>query len=154
MATYACVLGFFHYADKKSQELHRKQRACLETARKAHPDVARVHAMLSWMYGDEVRYGFNTRKGDDPRARAFRSAVMAVELDPGDAISHYYVDEALYLSGRDNVASVHFDRAIELNPNDAEMLASFAWRRGREGKWEVAEKYAFRAMALSPKHSD
>jgi len=44
------------------------------------------------------------------------------------------------------------ERAIELNPNDAFVLADLGTWMGYAGQWEQAKEWVSRAMQLNPKH--
>lgn len=150
-AAYHCMLRFYDYVANKSAKAHFLQRECLEATVKRRPDQARPWAMLSWIYGDEIRYGLNPR-GTDAAKRALEAARTAVTLVPDDAFNLQYLAEAQILSRMDKLAEYNLAKAIELNPNDADLAATFAWQLAYMGKWQDAADYANKALQLSPAH--
>lgn len=152
VAMYQCTLRFYEYTAQKSAKSHLEQRRCLENVTTALPDQSRPWAMLSWVYGDEVRYGFNAAPGRNSKELALEAAKRALELAPLDSFSHQYMAEALLLNRQDKLAERHWQRALVLNPNDTEILASLAWHSAFHGDWDLAEKFALKAMTLNPFH--
>ena len=59
MEDYLCVLQAYDYSRHKSAEQHAAVRACLEQVTEHSPGYSPAWAKLSWMYGDEERFGFN-----------------------------------------------------------------------------------------------
>lgn len=153
-AAYRCMLRFYDYAAQKSSQSHLKQRRCLEDVTHTMPNNARAWAMLSWIYGDELRFGYNRRTDGDPAKRSLDAAKRAHDLASNDAFTHQYIAEALFLNGDDDLAMAHLERAIVLNPNDAEVLASAGWQYAYRGDWELAEKFAEKAKILTPGHAN
>ncbi len=78
--SYQCLLGYYGYSEKESRSLHLKLRSCLENSTQRDPSYARIWAVLSWLYGDEVRHGYNSLPKS--RERALEAALKAVDLDP------------------------------------------------------------------------
>lgn len=128
MGDYLCLVDFFAYSLEKSAEEHSKIRNCLEDITRRSPRYSAAWAALSWMYGDEERYGFN-RKADSerPLMRARNAAEIAVESNPMSAMAHQYLAIALYSLGDDAGFRVAAERSLELNPNNSETLAGMGW---------------------------
>lgn len=153
MPDYYCLLSFYDYARSKSAEKHGHARDCLKAAVDRSPGWSMGWAALSWIYGDEVRYGYNPEAAASPASeRALKSAQNAVEADPYNATAHVYLSNAYFLAGRDREAVRHAEHALDINPNDSEALISAAnilmvlenSARGRD----LAEK----AITLNPGH--
>lgn len=150
---YLCVLEAYRYSRAKTQSEHFRVRACLEDVTTRSPGYSPAWAKLSWMYGDEARFGFNQRLGEAPAfERAKIAAERAVTADTGSAMAHQYLAIALFHLGEDAAFRASAERALQLNPNNSEILADFgrnlvlldASLRGRE----MSEK----AIALNPGH--
>lgn len=150
---YVCVLRFYSYARHKTAQAHGEVRDCLETVVDRSPDYATGWAALSWMYGDEERYGFNTRPGvPSPAKRSLAAAEKAVSVDPYNAMAHEYLAIAHFLN--DNPSGFHsaLKVSLQLNPNDSEALASFGWSEIVLGNTDAGKTMVERAIAINPGH--
>ena len=152
-SAYGCVLGFFAYQQEESEVKHLETRECLERTLKKEPGYARAWAALSWIYVDEYRHGFNQKTGDSPAIdRAYVAARKAVVLDPEDAFNHRRLAAVLTTRGDLRAGQGAIEKAVELNPNDADVLAHFGWNLKQLGNWSEAYLYARKAMRLNPGH--
>jgi TolB-like protein len=150
---YLCVLSAYDYSRAKTEAQHLKVRACLEDVTVRSPGYAPAWAKLSWMYGDEARFGFNQRLNDPPAfVRAKEAAKKAVAADASAAMAHQYLAIALFHLGEDAEFRVEAEKALELNPNNSEILADFGRNLilldGSPRGLEMSEK----AIALNPGH--
>ena len=71
LEAYACTLRFYGYRSALSPASHAAVRTCLERAVARFPSYATAWAMLSMLYLDEDRFGFNptARFADGDAAR-------------------------------------------------------------------------------------
>ncbi|HEV7691509.1 MAG TPA: hypothetical protein VGO52_11820 [Hyphomonadaceae bacterium] len=150
---YLCVLSAYDYSRAKTEAQHLKVRACLEDVTARSPGYAPAWAKLSWMYGDEARFGFNQRLNDPPAfVRAKEAAKKAVAADASAAMAHQYLAIALFHLGEDDEFRVEAQKALDLNPNNSEILADFGRNLilldGSPRGLEMSEK----AIALNPGH--
>ena len=87
---YLCVLRGYDYSRAKTREKHAEVRACLEEVVKHSPGYSPAWAKLSWMYGDEVRFGFNPLIADPPPfARAREAAEKALAANSSSAMATF-----------------------------------------------------------------
>lgn len=150
LSPYKCTLGYYIYANNKNEESHAKIRDCLEKTLEDIPEYSSAWGWLSWMYGDEYRYGFNPR-GDksDIIKRAVDAAQKAVLEDPDNARAHAFVAVAARLIGDDELVRHHIKISLLLNPYDAEILANAAWRYAEIGEWESGKALAEQALSMT-----
>jgi len=151
-SAYRCMRGFFDYVAHKSQEAHKKQRSCLEEIVKNYPDTARAWAKLAWIYGDEIRFNYNQRPGNDAIKRSLVAARKGADIDPTDSFVLAHLAQSLELDGQYDLAAEHLEKALKLNPNDTELLASTALHYANHGDWDRAEILSNKSIELSPKH--
>ena len=154
LEAYACTLRFYAYRAELSPERHAAVRDCLGRAVARFPDYATAWAMLSVLYLDEDRFGFNPEPGPPaPLDRALEAARRAVALDPesGRALQALM----LALCFRQEVAEGLRvgERALALNPNDTELLGEFGSRVALSGEWARGGALVEQALARNPGHS-
>jgi TolB-like protein/Tfp pilus assembly protein PilF len=150
---YRCVLSTYTYMRHKTPEAHLKVRSCLEKAVENSPKYATAWALLSWVYGDEERYGFNKVPGEDGRRRALRAGERAVAADGNSATAHEYLSVARFLLGNDDAgAREAAETALRLSPNDAEVLADAGFNYAMIDGNERARQLVLKAIELNPGH--
>ena len=154
LEAYACTLRFYAYRSELSPELHAAVRACLERAVAGFPDYATAWAMLSVLYLDEDRFGFNPEPGPPaPLDRALETARRAVALDPESGRALQALMLALFFRQEPAEALRVGERALELNPNDTELLGEFGTRLAQSGEWARGGALLEQALARNPGHS-
>ena len=150
---YLCVLDAYEYERAKTRAKHAEVRDCLEKATRRSASYASAWAKLSWVYGDEQRYGFNLRKtAAPPFERARDAAERAVQADPTNAQGHQYLALALFSLHADAGFRGAAQRALELNPNNAELLADIGWNLVLLNDSERGKQMIEKALVLNPGH--
>ena len=152
---YGCTLRFYAYRLEYSPEQHATVRACLERAVEHFPDYATAWAMLSFLYLDEDRFGFNPKLGAPaPLDRALEAARRAVALDPDNARALQALMATLFFRQELEESLRVGERALAVNPNDTELLAEFGTRLAESGEWARGSALVEQALARNPGHSD
>jgi adenylate cyclase len=149
-ANYACILSAYDYKRRKDSANHLKIRNCLEKATRDNPGYASAWSMLSWIYGDEYRYGFNFRPGLSSAQGALRAAEAGVKSNPFSATAHQYLGIAQFYLRRDEAAKKSLQTARRLSPNNSEILADIGWQSALSGSSEDARFYFDEAIKLNP----
>jgi adenylate cyclase len=152
---YTCTLRFYTYRLEYGPEQHATVRACLERAVEHFPDYATAWAMLSVLYLDEDRFGFNPKSGAlAPLDRALEAAHRAVALDPDNVRALQALMTTLFFRQEVEESLRVGERALALNPNDTELLAEFGTRLAESGEWARGGALVEQALARNPGHSD
>jgi TolB-like protein/Tfp pilus assembly protein PilF len=150
LTPYEAVLRSFGYLARLDAAEHGLVREALERAVEKSPLDADCWAMLSFVYAEEFKHGFNVRDGS--LDRALDAARRAVAAAPANALCYHMLAQALFFR-RDLVAFRNgAERAIELNPMDACTLAFMGILLGYAGDWERGCGLAEQAMQLNPHH--
>lgn len=153
MDDYLCVLQAYDYSRHKSAAQHAEVRACLEQVTKHSPGYSPAWAKLSWMYGDEERFGFNPRPNDRPAfVRAREAADRAVAANASSSMAHQYLALAELALGDDRNARNEIGEALRLNPNNSEILADAGQIYVLLGDLERGREMAERAIIANPGH--
>ena len=117
------------------------------------PGYSPAWAKLSWMYGDEERFGFNPRINDRPAfERAREAAERAVAANASSSMAHQYLALALLALGDDRNARGEIGEALRLNPNNSEILADAGQIYILLGDLERGRELAEKAITINPGH--
>ncbi len=150
---YKCVLAHYAYARNRSAAKHARMRDCLENAVKETPDYTEAWALLSWIYGDEIRYGYNLISSvEDALRRSENAAKKALKINPESARAHQYASLVALLKKDLPGARRNMKIALALNPNDADILADAGWTYTQLGDWELGKSLVEKAVWLNPGH--
>jgi adenylate cyclase len=153
LEAYACTVQFYAYRAALGAARHASVRSCLERAVARFPNFATAWAMLSILYLDEDRFGFNPNPAPAVAERAVDAARRAIQLDPESVRALQAMMMALFFKGEPAEALRIGDRAIALNPNDTELLGEFGARVGQAGDWKRGTELLEKALARNPGHS-
>jgi len=124
-------------------------RELFERAIALDPRFALAHAYLSMSLLVEHRYD---GAPDEIKERALKEGLSAVRLDPCESRCHQFLAQAYRFHGDFDLALMHFQRALALNPNDATGLALMGSVLGVSGRPDEGAELIRQAMALNPFH--
>lgn len=148
---YGCTLRFYAYSTELSVEKQAQIHECLEAAVARYPSYATAWAMLSVLYVDEDRYGYNLQSGSPPLLeRALQIARMAVELQPNNIRALQALMTALFSSQKLSESLLIGEQAFALNPNDTEFLGEFGSRLAMSGQWQRGAALLDQAITINP----
>jgi TolB-like protein/Tfp pilus assembly protein PilF len=111
------------------------------------PNYARAHANIAWTIVCEAFLEAATEAALDD---ALREIETALDIDSDDAWSHGVFAQLLFLRREDDRSEAHFNRALALNPNDADVAAVFANILVYWGRWREALGWIETAKRLNP----
>jgi tetratricopeptide (TPR) repeat protein len=114
----------------------------------------KAHVGLALSHVNGYRWGWSEASREESLELAFKHANKAVALAPFDHTSHWIVGKINKHAGNLDKAVVEYNKAMELNPNDAEMLAESADLLIDLGQAEEAVVRVQTAMRLNPRHAD
>jgi adenylate cyclase len=146
LAAYDCVLRGRERLAGYGPEANAAARELFARAVALDPDYALAHAFLALAI-------FNEEWGEDSavqRARCLDHAAMAVRLDPTDSRCHRILAMILLEAREFERAAYHADKAVSLNPNDADAAAYRGYVLCFLGRAEEGLADARRALALTP----
>ena len=119
---YDLVLLGSHHKRRYTQEDNAKAKQYLEEAIELDPGYADAYTWLSWVYALEVDYS-STEVPESIGRRAIELARKAIELDKRSDYAHSALGLAYVKSGQYERAVEAYDRALSLNPNNADIMA-------------------------------
>lgn len=153
LSSYGLVLRGQYLTHQYQRAANLEARFLFERARRLDPGYGRSYAALSRTFNLDWRYAWS----DDPSAsldRALKLAELAIQHDPFDARGHAEVGFACLYRKQHQASLVAYERAIELNPNDADILAEMGDALGCVGQNERAFELLAHAMRLNPLYPD
>ncbi|MBW8637697.1 adenylate cyclase [Hoeflea sp. WL0058] len=148
---YLCSLSYYLYRSNPSPQAHLDVRECLERTVDRFPNYATAWALLAHLRIDELRFGYNQR----PNAveRAYDAAQRAVAIDTGNGRAFQALATIALFSRKPAEAREYAERALELNPNDSDLLGQTGQVFGLSGEKARGRKLIEKALALDPDRS-
>ena len=150
LTPYETVLRGYSFYARIGADEHADVRAALEHAAGQAADNADVWALLSMLYQDEYRHGFNPRPHSLDRALA--AARRAVDLGPSNHFAHYALASTLYFRRDLPAFRQAAERTIALNPMDGNSLAYMGCLIVYARDWTRGLELVERAQRLNPHH--
>jgi len=147
---YECVLLTYEYQRFLTPDKHANVKACLTHTVEHNPDYADAWANLAYTYVDQ--YWGEYEGPPDPLERAYRAARRALELNPTSQIAHFALANVYFFQNDLDAFFVEADKALALNPNNTEMLASLGVRFTYAERRERGLALIAKATALNPSH--
>ena len=130
----------------EAESLYRK-------ALQLDPQLASAYFGLAIVQSYLIDFGW-APSVEEARSKMMEAAERAVQLEPGDANTHYALGLAYTYQGKWDQALAEFDRAEALAPSDASLLINMAWVIPQFGKSGRAVSLAERSLKLKPYYSD
>jgi adenylate cyclase len=144
--------GWFEW-HKFTRESNQAARDLFEKAKASDPTYARAYAGLAWTYAMDYDLGW-TEDYDGAVKKALDLATEAVQLDGTDYRSHWVLGWAYLYSWDHERAVASYNRALQLNANDAELLAEMGNLLIYIGKPQQAIDQIKDGIRLNPFHDD
>jgi adenylate cyclase len=114
---------------------------------------AKAHAKLAWSHLINVIFGWADDEGASMR-KAWEAADAAVSADDAEAWAHWAVGGCALLDRQHDRALMEMRRALELNPNDADVLADMGLFCAWAGKADEGLAYALKSIKINPHHPE
>jgi adenylate cyclase len=145
MESYDCALRARDYIRVLTADQHAAARDCLEKTVANDPHYPLAWTLLSLVYQNE--YFFEHNPKPDSINRAVQAARRGMEGDPN--VATVALARALYAK-QDPAFFDYAERAIAMNPLDADTLAQLGMNMAWAGHWERGIEFARKALALDP----
>jgi TolB-like protein/cytochrome c-type biogenesis protein CcmH/NrfG/predicted Ser/Thr protein kinase len=150
LSPYEALLRSFGYFENIAPEEHAMVRSSLERAVEQEPGNADGWAMLSMIFGEEHRFGFNVEP--DSLGRSLEAARQAVSIAHANHFAWLALAQALFFRKEFDPFRDAADRAIALNPMDGSTVEYLGHLIAFSGNWERGCELAERARQLNPNH--
>jgi adenylate cyclase len=151
-AFYHFMRGIEH-EDRFTKEDNRQARRHFTKAADLDPHYAKAIAKIAWSHIFDALFGWSATPNRSC-VQALKFARMSVERDDDEAWGHWALGGYYLFRGQLDRAEPEYRRAIELNPNDADVLADFAYCLSYAGQPEESLKLIKKAMRLNPHYPE
>ncbi len=123
---YHCLLRGRQCSNRYTNDGELEARRHFERALELSPNYAAAYAGLSISYMHEYESSWS-EVPEEALERAYSLAQKAVALDDADSPARYAIASACYYRGQTELALVHIEKALELNPNDYHNICAKSW---------------------------
>jgi adenylate cyclase len=113
------------------------------------PGYAKPIAKIAWAHYLDANLGW-TASAQDSLAKGLKYAKAAIALDDDESWGHYALAGYHVYTGRFDLAISAYEKALSLNPTDADILMDFAMCLCSAGRKKEAIEIAQSAMRLNP----
>lgn len=153
---YRCVLTFHALRATMDRSLIPETQTCLKKVVAEFPDYSTGWALLALSDLDALRSQFPHDENVSAAViqNALQEARRAVALDPQNVRALQAEMLALFLDRQFDAATQVGAQALELNPNDAELLGEYGKSLSRSGNWQDGCLMLRRARERMPNPSD
>lgn len=124
-------------------------RELFEEAIRLDPNYGKAYAKLAWTYILDAVEGWR-KDYDELMSKAFEIALLGVERDEEESWVHWVLGGYYIYVRQFDLAFDEFQSAMNLNPNDADVLADVGFFQSYAGKAEDGIESTLRAMRLNP----
>ena len=150
LTPYEALLRGCSYAERMTAEDHAVARDVLERAVQQAPNYADCWAMLSILYVDEYKTGFNVRP--DSLDRGLAAARRAVELAPANHYAPGCLASAQFFRKERQAFRISAERSLALNPLHGGNVAYLGMLLAFSGDWERGCALTQHAMEMNTHH--
>jgi len=150
---YSNVLKGQQRVFRYTREDMRQARKLYETASNLDPRYSRALASIAQTLNFEWLFSW-ADESEDTLAHALDIAMQAVSLDEGDARGHAGVGFVSLYQKRHDASINAYQRALQLNPNDADVISNLGDTLAHAGRSGEAVELLSKAMHLNPFYPD
>jgi TolB-like protein len=151
LAAYECLLRGLKHLRGYGPDDNKRAVELFQQAVDLDPDYARARAYRA--FADVVLHGYSDAP-DEVLDQALALATTAVELDESDGHCHFLLGVIQRYRGDARSGEWHYQRAMALNPNDANVLVASGRVLAYRGHLEEAIDRVREAMRLNPYHPE
>ena len=150
----------YDYHQRGMELFNRYTRADVERAHESFskaieldPNYGKPYAKIAWTHLVDVLLGWS----DDPAgsmAKALEFANLAIARDDDEGWGHWALAGYHLYCGQHDRAIAAYGKALELNPNDADVLNDYGQCLSYAGRAKEAVETVRKAMRLNPHHPE
>ena len=149
LVAYDCLLRGRQCLNRYTKDGEFGARRHFERSLELAPDYAAAHAGLSISLIHEYEASWS-QAPEEALERGYSLARKAVALDDADGTARYALANACFYRGQHELAKVHIEKALELNPNDYHNICTKGWFLAFSDHPSEGVDCSIEAMRLNP----
>ncbi|MFT5110995.1 MAG: adenylate cyclase [Parasphingorhabdus sp.] len=148
----AFILGL-DFMDNFTPQDNRRSKDCFEEDIRLNPNYGKAYAKLAWVYLlDAIEcWGDNY---EELVAKGRAAASKGVEVEDEESWVHWSLAACHFYAFQHDQGIAEFDRTIELNPNDADVLSDAGYYFAYAGKAEQGAELIYQAIRINPHYPE
>jgi adenylate cyclase len=132
-----------------NKEDNRRARELFQISAQLDPQFAKPLSKMAWSHLMEASFGWSADV-EASLEKGLEFAIAAIDLDDDESWGHHALAGYHMFRRCYDQAIQAFERAVALNPNDADTLTDFGWCLNYAGRSLEGLDYARKAMRLNP----
>ena len=137
LTAYDCYLQAREHFYRPGDSGFKTAQGLLEKAIEMDPSFARGYSALAWLHFLRFK-AFLTESFDNIKDTALNLALKSIRLDPLDYRGHWVLGMLYIHEGKHAQSLAEFDRALNINSNDANLLIFSAAALNYSGRVDEA----------------
>jgi TolB-like protein/Tfp pilus assembly protein PilF len=117
------ILKGISYKEKFDTDALVLAHECFAKAIELDPDSAEAYGWKAWVYLLEILLG-STANSNETLTLAFAAARKSIAIDAYSEIGHWALGEAYLTDGDNSRGLVEFEKALEINPNNPDLMVN------------------------------
>jgi adenylate cyclase len=152
-SAYDCYLQGRHHFYRHGDSEFDKAEASYLKAIELDDEFAPAYSALAWLYFVQFKL-FRSKGFDEIRSKAMGLAIKALRIDKQEFRAHWVLG-GIYLHDGNHAQSIaEFSKAIQINPNDANLLSWSAEALVYGGQLDEAVERCDHAVKINPNCPD
>ncbi len=150
---FDCFMRGMDHFDAWTKEGTQLGKECFQEAIRLDPYYAKAYAKLAWAHIEDAVNGWSADY-ESSMAQGLEFANKSIACDNGEPWGHWALAGFHIYAMRHDLALAELERAIELNPNDADVLTDLGFCLAFAGRAEDGLEATHNAMRLNPHHPE
>jgi adenylate cyclase len=139
--------------DNFTPEDNRRAKEYFEESIRLNPNYGKAYSKLAWVYILDAVEGWDNDY-ENSMAKGLEAATRGLELEDEESWVHWVLGVCHFYALQHDLGIAEFERAIELNPNDADVLADAGYYFTYAGKAEEGAELIYQAMRINPHYPE
>ncbi len=141
------------FLNRFTREDTARASECFHSAVDLDPTFGKPYAKIAWAHMTNVLSGWSS-DSTDSMAKALDFATLAIARDDDEAWGHWALAGYHMIRGQHDRAIAAYKKALELNPNDADVLNDFGLCLSYAGRAKEGVEMVRKAMRLNPHYPE
>lgn len=152
LTAYEYFLRYYQFLMTMSQEDYIWAREGLELATELDPNYSNAWAALAILYTDEYQLNYGDNVNDEILDQACETVKKALATGPENSLAYYALFHISVAKNDIKTFKEAGERALQLNPHNALILAEYGQHLAYTGEWEKGLELVEHAMTINPSH--